>query len=118
MPYRKPAWVRLMNGVVNPFVGWILRLPHGHRLLSRHLALLEIEPRSGASAYRVPVMYRASGIDRLEVQVGAPDSKRWWRNFRSRWPLAVWLEGRRRAGTGLAAESEGHVSVVVDLEHV
>jgi hypothetical protein len=113
-----PRWIRVLNRRVNPAVASVLKSPRWHRLLSRHVALLEIEPRSGAPAFAIPVIYRTVGADRLEITVGAAAAKRWWRNFRSSWPLLVWVEGRRCAATGVVVERGEKVHVVVHMDAV
>ena len=111
---RPPLWVRFLNRVVNPVVGRILR-SRAHRLLSSHLALLEIPSRRSGRTVEVPVIYRARGGDLFRIDVGYPDAKRWWRMLRGPRPLGIWLDGMRHAAAGVAVEQEGRVSVVVHL---
>jgi hypothetical protein len=103
-----------MKRVVNPFVSRILRSRY-HRLLSGHLALLEVAPRSGRT-FDVPVLYRAHGPEVFRIDVGAPQAKRWWRVFRAPGPVGIWLGGRRRDAAACAVEQDGRVSVVVSLD--
>ena len=44
------------------------------------------------------------------IRVGRPEEKRWWRNFMSPWPVALYHAGRLIHGTGVAvggASEEG-----------
>ena len=107
--------MRFTNRVVNPVVGRVLRSPW-HRLLSSHLALLEIESRRSGRTFEVPVIYRAHGDDSVRIDVGAPQAKRWWRIFRAPGPVGIWLDGRRHAAAACAVEQDGRVSVVVNLD--
>ena len=111
---RPPLWVRFLNRMVNPVVARILR-SRAHRLLSGHLALLEIPSRRSGRTVEVPVMYRARGTDLFRIDVSAPGAKRWWRMLRGPRPLGIWLDGMRHAAAGVAVEQEGRVSVVVHL---
>lgn len=36
------------------------------------------------------------------IRVGRPESKRWWRNFRSPWPIEIVRKGRRIHGSAVA----------------
>jgi hypothetical protein len=114
----RPVWIGVFNRVVNPLVGSVLRSRRWHRLLSRHLALLQIEPRSGSPAFQIPVIYRVVAADRAEIRVGAAGAKLWWRNFRTPWPLEIWIEGRPAAATAVATERDGQVVVTVHFDLV
>ena len=111
---QRPMWVRFLSRVVNPVVARILR-SRAHRLLSRHLALLEIPSRRSGRTVEVPVMYRARGTDLFRIDVSAPGAKRWWRMLRGPRPLGIWLDGMRHAAAGVAVEQEGEFLVVVHL---
>jgi hypothetical protein len=108
-------WVRVMNGIVNPVVARLLR-SRIHWLLSGRVALLEVSARESGRPFQLPVIYRADRADLLHVTVGAPDSKLWWRNFRSPWPLRIWLRGRPCAAAGVAVERGQRVSVLIQLD--
>jgi hypothetical protein len=112
---QRPMWVRFLNRVVNPVVARILR-SRAHRLLSGHLALLEIPSRRSDGTVEVPVIYKARGHDLFRVDVGAPDAKRWWRMLRGPGPLRIWLDGEPHDAAGVVVEQEGRVSVVIHLE--
>jgi hypothetical protein len=114
---RPPAWIRFMNRVVNPLVARILR-SRVHRLLSGHIALLEVPAPKSGHTFDVPVLYQAHGADLFRIDVGAPRAKRWWRIFRAPGPVGIWLDGRRRSAAARAVEQDGDVSVVVSLDAV
>lgn len=40
------------------------------------------------------------------IRVGRPEQKRWWRNFKTPWPIEIVRRGRVIRGTGLAVMGE------------
>ena len=118
MPRGRPSlWIRFVNRVVNPVVTRVLR-SRFHRLVSGHLALLEITTRGSGHTFEVPVLYRAHGVDLFRIDVGAPRAKRWWRVFRAPGPVGIWLDGQRRTAAACTVEQDGRVSVLVSLDPV
>jgi hypothetical protein len=87
-----------MNRFVNPLVKWILRSP-AHRLLSSHLLLISVTGRRSGRVYEIPVAYHQSGSS-TTINVGAPERKQWWRNFRSSCIYASRQPGRRLCCAG------------------
>ena len=83
---------------LNPAVAWLLRSPL-HPLLGWGLMLITVTGRRTGRVYTIPVGYQRDG-DALLVLVSKPSRKQWWRNYRDRRPIAVWL--RRRAAHGHA----------------
>jgi hypothetical protein len=102
-----------MNRFVNPLVKWILRSPI-HRLLSSHLLLISVTGRRSGRVYEIPVAYHQSG-DSTTINVGAPERKQWWRNFRNRRPTHVIIRGDRQAGWAVARTDETGTAVTVEL---
>jgi hypothetical protein len=104
----------VMNKVINPLVGAVLRSPL-HRLLSARLALITVTGRRSGDAHTFPVGYEQEG-DRVLITVGWPEQKRWWRNLRGGAPVGLRLRGRELAGYGEARGDERNgVSVEVRL---
>ena len=77
----------------NAVVLAVLRSP-AHRLLSG----VAVELRYSGRQYVLPVQYATDG-SRLVVAAQDPNSKTWWRNFRTPQPVTVRLAGRLREGT-------------------
>jgi len=76
---------------LNPAVVWLLRSPL-HRLLDWGLMLVTVTGRRSGRVYTIPVGYQREG-DVLVVLVSKPSRKQWWRNYRDRRPIDVWLRG-------------------------
>jgi hypothetical protein len=102
-----------MKRLVNPFVKWILRSP-AHRLLSSHLLLISVTGRRSGRDYEIPVAYHQSG-NLATIDVGAPERKQWWRNFRHRRPTRVIIRGDERPGWAMARTDETGTAVTVEL---
>lgn len=69
----------VFNRTVNPVVRLLLRSP-AHRALSGRLALITVTGRRSGRRFTFPVGYRE--LDgRIEIAVGWPERKRWWRNL-------------------------------------
>ena len=81
---------------LNPAVAWLLRSPL-HPLLGWGLMLVTITGRRSGRVYTIPVGYQRDG-DALVVLVSKPARKQWWRNYRERRPIGVWLRGRGAHG--------------------
>jgi hypothetical protein len=86
---------------LNPAVAWLLRSPL-HPLLDWGLTLVTVTGHRSGRAYTIPVGYQRDG-DALVVLVSKPSRKQWWRNYRERRPIGVWLRGR---------PADGHAIVV------
>ena len=89
-----------MKRVINPLVLWILRSPL-HRLLSSRLAAITVTGRRSGARHTLPVGYRRAD-DALEIRVGAPERKMWWRNLQGDGAL-VELLVRGEASSGWAS---------------
>ena len=81
----------------NAVVLAVLRSP-AHRLLSGVAVELRYTGRRSGRQYVLPVQYARDG-SRLIVVPQDPNSKTWWRNFRTPRSVTVRLAGRLRAGT-------------------
>ena len=106
----------VVNRAANPAVRLLLRSPL-HPLVSGQLALITVTGRRSGRSYTIPVGYGLRD-DIVNIPVGWPARKRWWRNLRGDGaPVRVRLRGREYAGFGIARgdEREG-VRVVVRLE--
>src|SRR5437867_4183736 len=81
---------------LNPAVAWLLRSPL-HPLLGWGLMLVTVTGRRSGRIYTIPVGYQRDGAA-LVVLVSKPSRKQWWRNYRDRRPIGVWLRGRAAHG--------------------
>jgi hypothetical protein len=104
-------------GIVNKgFVG-LINAPVIGRFVGRGLVVIRYVGRRSGQTFEIPVGYRRSG-DTLTINVGAPDSKNWWRNFLGEGgPITLLnLDGADRTGHAVANRDEtGRVSVSVTL---
>jgi hypothetical protein len=104
-------------GIVNKgFVG-LINAPLIGRFVGRGLVVIRYVGRRSGQTFEIPVGYRRSG-DSLTINVGAPDSKNWWRNFLGEGrPITLLnLDGADRTGHAVASRDEkGGVSVSVTL---
>src|SRR5262249_12085313 len=80
----------------HPAVAWLLRSPL-HPLLAWGLMLVTVTGRRSGRVYTIPVGYQRDG-DALVVLVSQAARKQWWRNYRERRPIEVWLRGRAARG--------------------
>jgi hypothetical protein len=104
-------------GIVNKgFVG-LINAPVIGRFVGRGLVVIRYVGRRSRQAFEIPVGYRRSG-DTLTINVAAPDSKNWWRNFLGEGgPITLLnLDGADSTGHAVANRDEkGRVSVSVTL---
>jgi deazaflavin-dependent oxidoreductase (nitroreductase family) len=105
----------VFNHTANPLVRGILSSPL-HPLVSRGLALITVTGRRTGRGYTFPVSYRQDG-NRVIVNVGWPERKRWWRNLRARGGVEMRIRGERRAGHAQAhGDERSGVTVEVLLD--
>ncbi|WP_433520212.1 hypothetical protein ACQPZ2_22290 [Nocardia pseudovaccinii] len=76
--------------------------------LRHNLCELRYQARRSGRPIALPVSY-ARMDHTVIVRVGRPESKTWWRNFRTPRPLSIWLDGQWYRGTG-------HVTQLDSLE--
>lgn len=104
-------------GIVNKaFVG-LMNAPVVGRLVRRGLVVVRYTGRRSGKTFEIPVGYRRSG-NTVTINVGAPNSKNWWRNFLGAGgPITLLnLDGQDRSGHAVAERDEkGRVSVTVRL---
>ncbi len=81
---------------LNPAIAWLLRSPL-HPLLGWGLMLVTVTGRRSGRVYTIPVGYQPDGYAPV-VPVSKPSRKQWWRNYRDRRPIGVWLRGRAAHG--------------------
>ena len=104
-----------MNRAVNPLVKAVLSSPL-HPLLSHGLALITVTGRRSGRRYTFPVGYHQDG-DRIIVDVGWPERKRWWRNLTDGGSVEMRIRGKRRAGHAQAhGDVRSGVTVKVQLD--
>lgn len=105
------AW----NRTVNPVVERLVRVsPRG---AGRRLALITVTGRKTGREYTFPVGYSRRG-DQVEVVVGWPERKLWWRNLTGEGaPVRIEIEGTERRGHAVArGDEESGVTVEVALD--
>lgn len=102
------------NRTVNPVVRLLLRSP-AHGALSRRLALITVTGRRSGHRFTIPVGYREADR-RVEILVGRPERKRWWRNLRGGAPVQLHLRGEQHTGWAeVHGDEHSGVTVVVTL---
>jgi hypothetical protein len=103
----------VFNRTANPFVRAVLGSPL-HPLLSRGLALITVTGNRTGRRYTFPVGYRREG-NRVTVNVGWPERKRWWRNLRDGGRVEMRIRGQRYQGDAWARGDE-HAGVTVEVQ--
>jgi hypothetical protein len=104
-------------GIVNKGFLGLINAPVIGRFVGRGLIVIRYVGRRTGQTFEIPVGYRRSG-DSLTINVGAPDSKNWWRNFLGEGgPITLLnLDGADRTGHAVAnRDAKGRVSVTVTL---
>ena len=79
-------------GIGNRVVAGLLQSPL-HRILSGSTDLIRYTGRRSGRSYITPTQYTLSGHDVI-IFVGRPDTKTWWRNFRTDGDIDVLLQRR------------------------
>jgi deazaflavin-dependent oxidoreductase (nitroreductase family) len=79
-------------GIANGIVAGLLRSPL-HRVLSGSTDLIRYTGRRSGRQFVTPTQYAQRGDD-LIILVGRPESKAWWRNFRTDGDIDVLVRGR------------------------
>lgn len=87
----------------NRFMARWLASPLG--VLSGPVVLVRYSGRVSGLPHQLPV-----SCERLDdgylIRVGLPEQKKWWRNFRSPWPLELVRKGRRIRGSAVVVAGE------------
>ena len=102
----------VFNRTVNPLTRAVLRSP-AHGLLSKNLALITVTGRRSGREFTFPVGYSREG-DRVEIVVGWPERKIWWRNLRQGGRVRLLLAGEELSGWAQAHGDERR-GVTVDV---
>jgi deazaflavin-dependent oxidoreductase (nitroreductase family) len=107
------ALFAVFNRTANPLVRAVLGSPL-HPLLSRGLALITVTGRRSGRRFTFPVGYRQDA-DRVTINVGWPERKRWWRNLRDGDQVEIQIRGHRRVGRAQVHGDE-HTGVMVEVQ--
>ena len=103
------AW----NSTGNRLVALLLRSPL-HPMASGQLALITVRGRRSGRDYTFPVGYRRDDT-RVEIPVGWPERKLWWRNLQDGAPVELLLKGE--AWTGRAqVRTDERSGMVVEVQ--
>jgi hypothetical protein len=105
-------------GLVNGAFVTLMKAPVIGAIVRRGLVVIRYTGRRSGKTFETPVGYRRSG-DTVTINIMAPDSKNWWRNFLGDGaPMTLLnLDGRDQRGHAVAErDAEGGVSVTVQLD--
>jgi hypothetical protein len=107
----------VFNRTANPAIKLMLRSPL-HPLLSGGLLLITVTGRRSGREFTFPVSYSRPSEDKVEITVGWPERKKWWRNLRGKGgPVRLRLRGKERTGHAVArGDAESGVTVHVALD--
>lgn len=83
----------VFNHAVNPLARHLLRSPLRGRL-GRYIGVLSYHGRVSGRAISLPVEYAWVDESMIAVVPGEPETKTWWRGFRSPNPVEVTIDGR------------------------
>ncbi|MUL84695.1 MULTISPECIES: nitroreductase/quinone reductase family protein [unclassified Mycolicibacterium] len=96
----------------------ITRVPVLGRWVGHGVVVIRYTGRRSGQAFETPVSVQRDG-NRVTINVMAPDSKNWWRNFLGEGgPLTLLnLDGRDHTGHAVAhRDGQGKVAVTVQLD--
>ena len=99
----------------NACVSALLRSPF-HRLLSSSTDLIRYRGRRSGRAITMPTQYATCG-DLVVILAGRPETKTWWRNFRTDRDLDLLVRGRwapMTARAGLGADGAAEIRPLLD----
>lgn len=87
------------------------------RAFRRRLTVVTYTGRRSGRVVSTPVAYRRRGDGRVEIRVGQPEGKAWWRNFTGEGAaLTLLLDGAPCPGHGIATrDARGATLVTVTL---
>ena len=103
---------------VNKFFAVLIDAPLVGSVVRRALINIRYVGRRSGRTIQTPVGYRRSGDGSIVINVMAPDSKTWWRNFLGEGgPITLLnLDGADRTGHAIATrDQKGGVKVTVQL---
>lgn len=89
---------------LNDPIALLLRSPLRF-LLDRQLMLVTVTGRKSGKTFTIPVGYQHKG-DHIIVLVSRAKTKRWWRNYRTPWPITVHARGQTQKGTGVLVSAQ------------
>jgi deazaflavin-dependent oxidoreductase (nitroreductase family) len=100
-------------GIGNVVVCGVLRSPL-HSLLSRSTAVIRYVGRQSGRQFMTPVQYVEGGADVL-ILVGRPETKTWWRNFRTDRDIDVLVRRTWRPMTARAVVGADEPATITPL---
>jgi F420H(2)-dependent quinone reductase len=102
----------------NAPVAALANSPRFGKLVNRNIAMVTYTGRRSGRTFSIPVAYRRSGDD-VEISVGMPDAKTWWRNFLNDGaPLTLRLDETDRIAHAVAKrDDKGRVTVTARLNN-
>jgi len=100
-------------GVANAVVSTLLRSPL-HGILSRSTALIRYTGRRSGRRITTPTQYALRGEDVI-IAVGRPETKTWWRNFRTHGDIEVLIRRQWRPMTARAVEAADDPDAIAPL---
>lgn len=103
----------LTNDVANVVLVPLLKSRAGHRL-GRRLAVVEYRGRHSGRRRHLVTQYVLHGRT-VRIGVGRAPGKTWWRNFRSGYPVRLWLAGEAHDLTAHVERQGDRVDVVAEL---
>lgn len=105
-------------GIVNGLFASLIDAPVVGTVVRKAMINIHYVGRRSGKTIQTPVGYRRSG-DTVTINVAAPDSKTWWRNFLGDGgPITLLrLDGADRTGHAIAnRDDKGRVAVTVTLD--
>jgi hypothetical protein len=107
----------VFNRTANPAIKLLLRSPL-HPLVSGRLVLITVTGRRSGREFTFPVAYSRPSEEKVEIMVGWPGRKKWWRNLRGKGgPVRLRLRGKEHRGHAVArGDAESGVTVDVALD--
>lgn len=90
----------------------VLTNPVVQRLIRRPTCTVRYAGRRSGAERELTAWYQRTG-NGVDIQVGMPERKTWWKNFRRPHALEIEIDGRRYAGTGAVEQRAGKTFVRV-----
>ncbi len=105
----------ILNRTGNRVVRLALHAPVVQRVAGERLALITVTGRRTGRRHTFPVGCRREG-ERVLIDVGWPERKRWWRNLLDPAQVELRLAGKHRTGLAETIHSEHGVRIEVALD--